>query len=71
LRSGLHASPASPEAEKLLSVALKPAGVERNAAVSNGDVLVGDVESEHAVATTTATALRILSDRVMMSFSER
>src|SRR3954468_23051729 len=72
LRSGRHASPASPRGEKLLSVALKPAGVERNAAARSGDALVGDVESEHAVATTIARATRILPiDQVIMSFSER
>jgi hypothetical protein len=72
LRSGLHASPASPAEEKLLSVALKPAGVDRNAATSSGDVLVGDVESEHAIATPTAAATRILLvDRVILSISER
>jgi hypothetical protein len=41
-----------------LSVALKPAGVERNAAARSGDDGAGAVESEHAAAVTTATPAR-------------
>src|SRR5204863_3482865 len=54
LRSGLQGIPASPPAAKLLSVELKPAGVERKAAVRSEDVPAGDVVSEHAAAATIA-----------------
>jgi sorbitol-specific phosphotransferase system component IIA len=72
LRSGIQGCPASPPAEKELSVELKPAGVDRKAATSKGDVLVGDVESEHATAVITVAATRIRKvGRIMFSFSDR
>jgi hypothetical protein len=72
-RSGIHGSPASPLAEKLLSVELKPAGVDRNAATSSGEVPPdGDVESEHAVVTAiAAAAVKPKIRRIMVSLSER
>src|SRR5438105_12437736 len=57
-RSGIHASPESALDAKVLSVDLKPDGVERNAAASTDDPLEGEVDSEHAAATSNGTAAR-------------
>src|SRR5438105_243511 len=59
LRSGLHACPTSALGPKVLSVELKPAGVERNAAESSCDARDGevdDVESVHAATMRSAAA---------------